>query len=143
MDSLVSLLAMEAYGVIDAEAMVKGAVPIAVCFPSMIFLRGSFAGQAWASSEHSPLISQLSLPFQPHYRLSDRERSSLVCSYPIMVESHLPAGQLCAPPFVHRPVIVGFRPSIVSPEHCLGSVSVDGSGLSRPASFATTSLPIQ
>jgi uncharacterized Fe-S cluster-containing radical SAM superfamily enzyme len=44
MDSLVSLLAVEAYGVIDAETMVKGVVPIAVCFSSMIFLRGSLAG---------------------------------------------------------------------------------------------------
>jgi hypothetical protein len=52
MDSLISLLAMEASGVIDAKTMVKGVVPIAFCFSSMIFLRGSFAGQAWASSEH-------------------------------------------------------------------------------------------
>jgi hypothetical protein len=41
MDSLVSLLAMEASGVIDAEAMVKGVVPIAVCFSSMIFFVGA------------------------------------------------------------------------------------------------------
>lgn len=57
MDSLVSLFAMEASGVIDAETMVKGVVPIALCFFSVIFLRGSLAGQAWASSEHH--ISQL------------------------------------------------------------------------------------
>lgn len=141
MDSLFSLFAMEASGIIDAEAMVKGMVPIAVYFSFMIFLRGSFAGQAWGIFSTSPLISQQSRPVLSHYRISGRERSSRVDSHPIMVQVICQPGQLCAPPFVHRPA--GFRPSIVSPEHCLGSVSVDGSGLSRPASFAMTSLPMQ
>lgn len=52
MDSLVSLLSMETSGVVDAEAMVKGVVPIVLYFSSMIFLRGSLVGQAWVSSGH-------------------------------------------------------------------------------------------
>ena len=59
MDSLVSLFAMEASGVIDAETMVKGVVLIALCFSYMIFLRGSLASQAWASSSgHHHFITE-------------------------------------------------------------------------------------
>ena len=54
MDSFISLLAMEASGIIDAETMVKGVIPIAVCFSFVIFLRGSPAGQAWTEHHHFP-----------------------------------------------------------------------------------------
>jgi hypothetical protein len=103
MDSLVGLFAMEASGIVDAEIMVKGVVPIAVCFSPIVFLRGSFVGQAWVSSEHLRSFPNratlfyrviaglpVSAPHQSH-------------SHPIMVEVHLPARQLCAPLFVHRP----------------------------------------
>lgn len=81
-DSLISLLAMEASGVIDAEAMVKGVIPIAVCFSCLIF----FVGALRAKLGHlQNIISQLSHPALSHYLMYDRERSSLVYDHPIMI----------------------------------------------------------
>jgi hypothetical protein len=98
MDSLFSLLAMEAAGVIDAEIMVKGVVLIAVCFSFMIFLRESKLGLHLQNF----IISQLSHPILSHYRMYDRERSSLVYSHLILVQVIC---QPCAPRLVHRPAI--------------------------------------
>ena len=64
MDSLVSLFSMEASGVVNAEAMVKGVVPIVLYFSSIIF----FVGALWAKlgylqdiSAHSPTESPCSI----------------------------------------------------------------------------------
>lgn len=83
MDSLVSLLAMEASGVIDAETMVKGVVPIALCFSSMIFFVGAFRAKL---GQLQNIISQLSHPALSHYRMYDREHSSRVHSHLILVQ---------------------------------------------------------
>jgi hypothetical protein len=38
MDPIIGLFAMEAFGVVDAEAMVKGVLPFAVCFLQVFFV---------------------------------------------------------------------------------------------------------
>ena len=64
MDSLLSLLSMETSGVVDAEAMVKGVVPIVLYFSSVIFLRGSLwakLGYLQDISAHFP--NRVTTPF--------------------------------------------------------------------------------
>jgi hypothetical protein len=66
------------------------------------FLSWELYGPSLGIFRTSPLISQLFYRVIACLSVSPPHRSH---SHPIMVEIHLPPGQLCAPLFVHRPAI--------------------------------------
>lgn len=108
----------------------------------MVFSSWEPCGPSLGIFRTSPLISQPSRPVLSRYRMPVHESPHWSHSHPIMVGIRQRA-VVCST--VRAPTCqkLAFGPSIVSPEHCLGSVLLDGSGLSHPACLATTSHPMK
>ena len=127
MDPLVSLLAVETAGIVDAETMVKGVEPPSQSTFPLGFLRGSFCGSGLAIPRTSPFISPLSLPYSIALsHLCLRAPLSGLTVISVWLKIHWPNRRLCA---LHVSCTdlpkLAYWPSIVDGvEQCLGTVSV-------------------